>query len=287
MSSTPLVSVIIPVYNRKEKVVDAVRSVMYQNFTNWELIIVDDGSDDGTLEVLGQFDRIDKIHIHTITHSGCPGFVRNRGAEHSTGTWLAFLDSDDLWSKDKLEKQILSIGNTRGIRFVHTGEIWMRNGKEVSQAHRKHRREGDLFEVSLGKCEIGPSTVMMTRDLFFETGGFREDLEICEDYEYWLRICDRNSVAYVDVPLVTKQAGHGDQLSFKYGQIEIFKIAALKDLVDSRAFTAEHMALSQKVLAEKCRIYSGGCKKRGRISEADEFEKLYLYYNRDDVQNNG
>ncbi len=65
--------------------------------------------------------------------------------------------------------------------FIHTLEKWDRSGIIVSQAHRKHNKEGDLFKTSLGKCDIGPSTVLVDRELFFRNSGFREDLEICED----------------------------------------------------------------------------------------------------------
>jgi hypothetical protein len=93
-----------------------------------------------------------------------------------------------------------------------------------------------IFEDALKKCIIGPSTVLMEASLFREAGGFREDLEIAEDYELWLRITSRYSVAYLDEALTVKRAGHPGQLSEKYGSIEYFRIKALEPLVDSRWF---------------------------------------------------
>ena len=144
----------------------------------------------------------------------------------------------------------------------------------VSQTSQRHKREGDIFEDSLVKCIIGPSTVIMKKELFEKQGGFREDLEIAEDYELWLRITADIPVAYIDEPLVIKRAGDWPQLSEKYGQIEIFRINALKELVERSFFKADKMALAKKVLAEKSRIYAAGCRKRGKASEALLYEEL-------------
>ncbi len=276
-------SVIIPVYNRENLVSRAIDSVLQQTYPHWELIIADDGSTDKTRSVLDKYADNRAISILSLDHCGKPGQVRNSAAVHSKGRWISFLDSDDSWMSDKLEKQIEYLGNHQNIRFIHTLERWERNDKIVSQAHRKHNKEGDLFKTSLGKCEIGPSTVMMGREIYLENNGFRNDLEICEDYEFWLRITSENAVGYLDEELVVKRGGHSDQLSTKYGFIENFKIEALKSLVDNEFFNGNQMFLAKKELARKCRIYSRGCRKRGKESEAENFESLYFFYSGDDV----
>lgn len=278
-----LVSVIIPVYNRETLVCQAIDSVLRQSYKNIELIIADDGSTDNTPIILSQYKKIPRVHILTLKHSGNPGQVRNSGAKIAQGRWLAFLDSDDIWMKDKVEKQLAYLTLNPHYRFIHTLERWERNGKIISQSHRKHIKEGDLFEIALGKCEIGPSTVIMERELFDHFGGFREDLEICEDYEFWLRITSEEPVAYINEELVIKRAGHDDQLSAKYGFIELFKINALKHLVDQRWFHESKLIAAREELARKCRIYSGGCRKRGKEKEAQGFESLYFFYSADDA----
>ncbi|MBN2658760.1 MAG: glycosyltransferase [Spirochaetales bacterium] len=282
MLENETVSVIIPVYNRKKAVHEAIRSVLGQTWKNWELIIADDGSTDGTLESLDIYGQDDRFRLISLRHNGHPGFVRNRAVEEARGRWIAFLDSDDLWSPDKLSRQISYMRNHEDCSFLHSREIWMREEKIISQAHRKHRKEGDLFKVSLGKCEISPSTVLMERALFNALGGFREDLEICEDYELWLRVTSRCSVGYIDEDLVTKRAGGGDQLSFKYGFIEIFKIRALRSLVEGHSLPRERELVASAELARKCRIYAKGCRKRGREKEADKYDSLYFFYLPDD-----
>jgi glycosyltransferase involved in cell wall biosynthesis len=317
----PLVSVVIPAYNRPRLVQEAVESVLAQTFGDLELILVDDGSTDETPAVLAELaaqasrsapgtpvptagEPVGRITVHRMAHDGHPGAVRNRGAELAEGRYLAFLDADDLWYPQKLERQLQLPDPPR---LSHTREQWIRNGREISQKGMDHAREGWIFEDALKKCTIGPSTVMMERALFEEHGGFREDLEIAEDYELWLRITARHAVAYLDEPLTVKRAGHGDQLSEKYGQIERFRIEALRDLVQSGYFErcdaergpaggggfgdagegAAHpgapagggatnaspptapLALAE--LARKCRIYAAGCEKRGRLEEAEAY----------------
>lgn len=273
-ADTPLISVVIPVYNRYELLKEAVKTVMGQSFKNFELIVVDDGSTDMTPTIKLLYGKDPRFKYLRIEHSGMPGLVRNRGADQASGMYIAFLDSDDLWTRTKLEEQIDFFLNNPDISIVHTRERWIRNGREISQKSQTHKRSGMIFDDALIKCTIGPSTVLMMKNLFIRTGGFREDLEVAEDYELWLRITDGNQVGYIDKPLVTKRAGHGEQLSEKYGQIEIFRIRALLDLVENRYFAGGNQRKAREELARKCRIYAAGCRKRGRYEEGAQYEKL-------------
>ena len=276
--SSPQISVIIPVYNRFELLKEAAATVMGQSFRNFELIVVDDGSSDMTPTIVMYYQSDPRFRYIRIEHNGMPGYVRNRGVEEARAPYIAFLDSDDLWMKDKLEKQLLFLQENPGIHIVHTRERWMRSGKEVSQKGQKHKRSGMIFNDALKKCIIGPSTVVLKKELFEEAGGFREDLEVGEDYELWLKITDTSEVGYIDEPLITKRAGHGEQLSEKYGQIEIFRIRALLKLVEECYFTKEHLIPARKELSRKCRIYAAGCRKRERYNEAMEYERLSEKY---------
>ncbi|MDR1626740.1 MAG: glycosyltransferase family 2 protein [Spirochaetia bacterium] len=283
---SPLVSVIIPTYNRKRLVREAAASVLAQTFRDFELIVVDDGSTDATEESLAAHGPA--LRCLRLEHSGMPGLVRNRGARAARGRYLAFLDSDDLWLPEKLELQMgFFQTNPLGPRLCHTREKWLRGGKEISQAGQKHRREGDIFADALVKCVIGPSTLVVEKDLFETCGGFREDLEIAEDYELWLRLGFARPVAYLDQALTVKRArvqawGEEANLSEKYGHIEVFRIRALRDLVDTGFFSSsgEKEKLARAELARKCGIHASGCRKRGRPEEAGEYEKLKSAYSR-------
>ncbi|MFW6360984.1 MAG: glycosyltransferase family 2 protein [Spirochaetota bacterium] len=278
----PWISVIIPVYNRPQLALEAVRSVLFQSYPQLECILVDDGSTDPPNEARRLFAADPRFRYLRIDHTGLPGAARNRGVAAARCDLIAFLDSDDLWLPRKLELQVpLLVQSLReeggAPALVHSKEIWLRDEKIISQKRHRHRRRGDVFPDALKKCMIGPSTVLMRRSVYAALGGFREDLEIAEDYELWLRLAALHPVEYVDEPLIVKRAGHGEQLSEKYGHIELFRLKGLEDLVRGRWFARHARAceLQQSAaaeLAKKCAIYAAGCRKRGKSGEAAEFE---------------
>jgi glycosyltransferase involved in cell wall biosynthesis len=270
IKNKPLVSVIIPVYNRYKLAYEAVISVQNQTYDNTEIIIVDDGSNDNT-EKLSQIKNIKYIKQK---HTGFPGQVRNRGALDAKGDYLAFLDSDDLFLNEKLSRQVYFFNNHPDISICHTKEIWKRENRIISQARQKHKRQGNIFKDALVKCIIGPSTVMIKKKLFFSSGMFNPGLEIAEDYELWLRICNNNEIGYIEDPLIIKRAGNWNQLSWKYEQIEIFRINALLLNLENHTFKGKNLLLAKKELTRKCRIYANGCMKRGKIIEADKYKKI-------------
>ncbi len=270
MAVMPLVSVIIPTFNRLGFLKEAVESVEKQSSRDFELIIVDDGSTDSTG---GYLEGLPVKYIR-LGHSGFPGRVRNAGAKAAEGKYLAFLDSDDLWEPEKLARQVSYLTANPEIEICHTHEVWLRNGRVVSQSKQRHKRSGNIFNHALKKCIIGPSTVMLSSRLFRETGGFREDMELAEDYELWLRITNGYEVGYIDEPLVIKRAGHEDQLSEKYGQIEIFRIKALQQNLEAGIFHGENKILAGREMARKGRIYGSGALKRGKKEEGEYYLRL-------------
>lgn len=276
-----MISVIIPAYNRRLLVRQAAASVLSQTYREFELIIVDDASDDGLMEDSAYLTRDKRIRYLRISRSGYPGAVRNAGVREAQGEWIAFLDSDDLWYPRKLEMQMKYLTDEPSMQCIHTRETWLRGDRVVSQASQRHARSGDIFADALLKCIIGPSTVMLRKKLFRELGGFREDLEIAEDYELWLRLTARIPVAYVDMPLVVKRSGHGmSQLSETYGQIEGFRISALQHLLEHAWLSDDparrHMA--EQELVRKCKIYAAGARKRGNSAEADRCAAIAAVY---------
>jgi len=281
----PEVSVIIPTYNRCAMAAEAVASVMAQRAVAFELIVVDDGSTDGTLERLGAQYACgsdvpergrrgeSSIRLASLARRG-PAAARNHGVALARAEFVAFLDSDDLWMPDKLERQLAFMRANPECAFAQTQELWMRNSRRVNPGRRHRKRAGDIFVESLRTCLISPSAVMIRRDLFESAGGFDEELAACEDYDLWLRLLIDHEVGLLDEALVIRRGGHRDQLSATTPALDRFRIVTLMKLTKMRALGVERRRAVAEVLAEKCLIYATGLNRRGKSSEADRYQAL-------------
>jgi len=263
--NTPAVSVIIPTYNRSARVADAVRSVLHQTFEDWELIVVDDGSTDGTARILDGWDT--RMRVVSQSRSGVSS-ARNRGVEESRGDLIAFLDSDDRWLSRKLEVQTAFFHRFPGAIICQTEEIWIRNGRRVNPRAHHRKQGGDIFRISLERCMISPSAVMMRRRLLEETGGFDPSLQACEDYDLWLRVTARHPVALIPEPLLIRYGGHPDQLSRTVPALDRLRIASLCNLLEAGTpLTSEQRAWIEETLLKKARVYLTGCIRRKKWPE--------------------
>lgn len=271
----PQVSVIIPTYNRRAMVREAIAAVRAQRNADFELIVVDDGSTDGTMEMLREFDVV----VTQSPHRG-PAAARNIGVEHARAPLIAFLDSDDLWAPDKLARHLAFMRQHTDCVISQTNELWIRDGRRVNPRHRHQKRAGDIFIDSLRTCLISPSAVMLKTDLFRALGGFDEDFAAAEDYDLWLRLLIDQEVGLLDEPLVTRRAGHQDQLSSSIPAIDRFRVLALmKLLVGGRLSEVQGEAVVA-VLREKCAILAQGARRRGRQKEHAHFESIFALSSR-------
>jgi glycosyltransferase involved in cell wall biosynthesis len=264
----PLVSVVIPTYNRAGWVIQAVDSVLAQTFSDFELLVVDDGGCDATLEALAPRRRR-LVYLKTRRNRGVAA-ARNLGAAAARGRWLAFLDSDDLWRPEKLARQLVFLARHPEWQICQTDEIWIRNGRRVNPPRTHQKRGGRIFLESLARCLVSPSAVMLSKALFAEMGGFDESLPACEDYDLWLRIAWRREIGLVPEPLVVKRGGHPDQLSRAWG-LDRWRIRVLEKLLRQPGLPGAYLEAVRQTLAEKCRIYAQGCAKRGRLAEAARY----------------
>ncbi len=266
----PFVSVIIPSYNRGWILKEAIDSVLVQDYKHFELIIIDDGSTDNTRDILKTYGG----QIKTITQSNKGvSAARNAGIASSTGSLIAFLDSDDLWLPKKLSRQVEFFISNPDAVICQTEEIWIRNGKRVNPKIKHKKISGDIFEPSLSLCLISPSAVMIKKSLFDDVGIFDEELFACEDYDLWLRISYKYRVELIDISLVVKRGGHNDQIS-KMPGLDKYRIKALKKIIDGKLLSKKQEKNAVKILKEKCLIYAGGCKKRNRTKEAEFYTDL-------------
>ncbi len=265
----PLVSVIIPTFNRGWIVTEAVQSVIDQDYQHIEIIVVDDGSTDDTKEKIMPF--MEKIVFITQKNQGVSA-ARNAGIRISHGVFVAFLDSDDLWLPEKISIQVNFFNTDQDAMICQTEEIWIRNSKRVNPKKKHKKLSGMIFEPSLHLCLVSPSAVMMKRSLFDIKGYFDEELKACEDYDLWLRIGSTIPVYLIDKPLIVKRGGHEDQLSGRHS-LDKYRIRSLEKLLKNRELTEEQYSATATVFHEKCSIYFHGCIKRGKKDEAELYRR--------------
>jgi glycosyltransferase involved in cell wall biosynthesis len=266
----PHASVIIPTYNRGPMIKQAIDSVLAQDYTEFELIVVDDGSSDDTSDVLDAYGNVIKVLYQK--NKGVSA-ARNRGIAEASGTYIAFLDSDDLWLPQKLSTQIQFFNQTPDALICQTEELWIRNGLRVNPKKRHKKPSGMMFKPSLELCLVSPSAVMLKRSLFDTVGRFDETLPACEDYDLWLRISCRFPIHLIDTPLIVKRGGHDDQLSSRPG-LDKFRIKAIEKIIKSGLLSKDQHRAAVNTLKKKCDIYAAGCRKRGREEEAQYYAKL-------------
>jgi len=272
----PLVSVILPTYNRGWILREAIDSILEQDFSDFELIVVDDGSTDNTPDILNAYGR--DIRVLRQSNQGVSA-ARNRGITASSGQLIAFLDSDDLWLPQKLTAQVDFFTTRPDAMICQTQEQWIRNGIRVNPKMRHLKFSGMIFERSLELCLVSPSAVMLRRILFETVGMFDESLPACEDYDLWLRVSCRYPVYLIDTALIVKRGGHDDQLSRAAG-LDKFRIRALHKIIESNLLSLSQCKAAIHMLKEKCAVYANGCRKRGRDHEADYYYGLAEKYER-------
>ena len=268
------ISVILPTYNRCLFLKQAIESVLAQTFTDYELIVVDDGSTDETPELLASYGE--KIITIRQENKGVSA-ARNAGIQKASARLIAFLDSDDLWMPEKLAVQKAFFDARPNDLICQTEEIWIRNGIRVNPKIKHKKQSGMIFEPSLHLCLVSPSAVMIRRELFDAVGMFDENILACEDYDLWLRTACQYPVYLISDPLILKQGGHADQLSKSPG-LDQYRIRSLLNLLESGILTQSQYQASACVLKMKCRIFANGCLKRGKKQEADYYFGITLRF---------
>jgi glycosyltransferase involved in cell wall biosynthesis len=270
----PSVSVIITTYNRREFVKEAIESVLKQDFLDYEIIVVDDGSTDGTKEVLQKYNN---VHFFYQENQGVSR-ARNQGLKLAQGEFISFLDSDDLWLPNKLFVQITVMGKNPEISITYTDEIWVRRGKRVNPRQKHQKYSGWIFERCLPLCIISPSSVMLRQQVFEEVGAFDEDLPVCEDYDLWLRISARFPILFINEKLIVKQGGHKDQLSHRFWGNDRFRVKALEKIISDDILDGRQKQLVIQELIKKSIILENGFKKRGKMEESNYYQSLIERY---------
>ena len=272
------ISVVIPTLNRINTLQRALDSVINQTYKPAEIIVVDNGSSDGTLKFLRK--QYPKITILTENKIGVSS-ARNKGIKKSINQWIALLDSDDAWHPRKLEIQTSMLDSAlKEYNLIHTDEVWFRNNKHINQMKKHKKQGGYIFERCLSLCCISPSSVLFKKNILDKVGLFDESLPVCEDYDMWLKICSSEEVLFAQDKLTYKYGGHKDQLSKSYWGMDRFRIKSIENIIKNFDLTYKQKKQAKKELIKKLKIIINGAFKRNNLSIVNEFSTKLEYWDK-------
>lgn len=263
------ISAIIPTYNRADFIAEAIESVQNQTYSIDEIIIVDDGSNDTTCSILKKFDvKVIKTQNFGVSHA------RNLGIKEAKNDWVAFLDSDDLWMKEKIKKQVTLHKKYPDLLFSHTFERWEKNGKVAKYPKRLAKPFGFCFLDNISTCKIACSSVLVHKSIFEKVGYFDENLKVCEDYDLWLRITNTFEIGLIKEECITKRAGH-KQLSNEIFAIDAYHVDSLLKFLDTK-----YKDEVKKEIVKKCQILLKGAIKH---ENQEIYKKCKLIFKKLDI----
>ncbi len=268
----PFFSVIIPTYNRLPYLKLALNSVLRQDFQNFEVIIVDDGSTDDTLVWTQELQKTEpRLRVLHQPNQGV-STARNTGIQTAIAPWIALLDSDDQWMPEKLSVCHDFILNRQSHPILHSDEVWLREDRIVKQ--KLKRPSGDAFAECVKQCCIGPSTSVLHRSVFAHVGLFRCDLPVCEDYDFWLRATSRFMVTHIPLALIQKHGGHEDQLSTRFHSMDFWRLKALVFQLWNPFLTSDKKALVAETMIQKSEILLKGYEKHHNLENKNTVLEL-------------
>lgn len=265
----PTVSVIIPAYNAEKFLARAIRSVEAQSFRDFELVVIDDGSTDGTAEVARGFDSVRCVRGDHLGEAG----ARNRGLEEAASELVAFIDADDEWLPEKLARQVAFMGSLDS-SFSYTDSYLVRDGSRVRYSSLARPRHGQILEPLiddwLDQAFITNNTVMASRALLLSVGGFEQSLPTASnaDYGLWLKLALRGTrFDYLDEPLAVYYRGHASDSSDAVAMIERYRLA-LRHLSSAYDFPPHAQTRIDRALARSNATLAVELVKEGRFREA-------------------
>lgn len=211
----PLVSIVMPTYNRSALIGYAIDSVLAQSYTNWELIIVDDGSTDNTLALLAErYATEARIKLYKQANAG-QGAARNNAIQHSAGEFIAFLDSDNIWRADRLSAGITVLLHNPAVGVCYSDETFIDlNGDDLLRENMR-RYSGKVFSNLIVDNFITLNTVLLRRTILPSASPFNSLNRLDEDYELWLDLAVNNEFFYIPEKLVAYRL-EGERVSNEF-----------------------------------------------------------------------
>lgn len=258
-----LVSVVIPAFNSEKHIAECIDSVLKQSYQNLEIIFIDDGSTDKTVDIVTGYQN-KCIKIFQQKNSGS-AVARNFGVKQASGSWIAFIDADDIWLPDKLEKQLKHCSNHV---WSHTDLYFLGDHypEHTKTTEFTAKSAGFIFENLLIENSIGTSSVLMKKKTFEELGGFNTHYRALQDWDFWLRASVKNRVCYYDEPLVYYRM-HSASVSRDTRNTLPFHLSLINRVFSENGIARELQKLKNKAKSRSCLI----------CSQISEQEKDYLF----------
>jgi len=245
----PKVSVIIPCYNASATIRETLDSLRCQTFRTFEVIVVNDGSTDDTGTILGIYTKQfnEKLKIITQINKG-QAVAKNVGIEHSSGEFIAFLDSDDLWAPDKLEKQYDYMQLNPGIAMSYTEAYKIdEKGECINTISANPAFRGKCFENLVLHNNIVASSVMVRRDVLDKVGFFDTELAACENWDLWISISRYYPINFIEHPLTFYRV-HKDNMSKNWTKMYRARLQVIDKHLSLRSNEPATFELRKKAL---------------------------------------
>lgn len=263
------VTVVVPTRDRRELLGATLRTILAQREVEFRVIVVDDGSRDGTpawVESLGD----ERISVLAHSDSLGPAASRNDGAAAAPTRWVAFCDDDDLWAPGKLAAQLAAAGAT-GARWAATGAVHVDPDLRVLEVNRPP--SGDVLAAILGRNQVVASSMLVETSLFTEVGGFRADLRFSEDWDLWVRLAQRSPLAVAGDPLVAVRVWAGSNSRHTERMARSFDT-----IQRSYAALAGELGVVPDRLGHQRYLAKQELRARRRVAAAGRFARLGLRY---------
>lgn len=225
MSSIPIVSVVIPAFNAEKFITKTLDTVLAQTYTNYELIVVDDGSNDNTEKVVNEYFTKNKVCGECIRQENKRiAAARNTGIRFARGKFIALLDHDDLWMPEKLQRVIAAFKLMPKTDLICHNEQILQNGKVIKVSQNSEKNYSSYEELLFKGNSLSPSAVVFRKSLFDTVGGFDEspELNTVEDYDFWLRISRVGKITYINATLgsyVLVKSAASNNILYHYGNL--------------------------------------------------------------------
>ena len=275
MSEIPLVSVVIPTYNRRSKVTDAIDSVLSQDYPAIEVVVVDDGSTDGTGKHVQEryHGRVRYIYQENREKSA----ARNRGIREARGELLSMLDSDDLMLAGAVRSMVDCFRRHPDADAVYGSSLRQRAGTVEEEVDRRKYPDGDILPFYLEERIINNNSFMIKRELMLRYGMYREELTNHEDFEMLLRLTSRLNFYFCGAPVCMVRRTEGSAKD-DYGKIIAQGVRAMDCLFSTPGLPGRLLRMKKRLYAGECLTVAAACYRAGRYRLFRDYYRMALSY---------